>query len=614
MTKKAKRLRLSLRRNQSPNKLDQVLLKKRATVVALFFFGLFGSLLAKLFYWQVIKAKELSQTAQKQYQREIVKRGKRGDIYTADGYVLATNARAFRLFAQPKLISAEKKPDMAKKLAEILTKFELKTDNLPSEFKKLAKADAVRERRKQLEEKLLNKLEKDRSWIGLYLNLDQTTKEKIQALNYRYLGFDEYEKRIYPEASMAAQLVGFVGKNTVGEDIGYFGIEGGMNKELAGRKLKKTFLTDVLGYVISSSSLDQQTLDGRDVVLTIRRDLQYLAEKHLAEGIRRYGAAEGEILIADPKTGAILANAVWPSFNPNKFWRFDPKLYKNPSLANLYEPGSTFKTLTVASGIDAGVITPETQCSKCSGPRRIDKYTIRTWNNEYHPNITMTEALAKSDNIAMIFIAEKLGVKRLKQYLKKFGIGQAIGFDLQGDRSTPFPKKWGPVELATISFGQGIVTNSYQLLRAVSAIANQGLMMEPYVVAQVKDKATGEVITHQPKAVRQVVSSRTASQVTKMMVEAAMHGEAKWTASKDHWVAGKTGTSQVPEDGEYAKDKTIASFIAFAPPDDPKFIMLVKLVAPTSSPWAAETAAPLWYQTAKDVYLVLGIPPDREEK
>jgi len=594
--------------NQEPSRYQS-----RALLVSLVFTGLFLALIGRLFYWQVIRANELTQTAQKQYQREIVKTGTRGNIYSADGYVLATNARAFRLFAQPKLIQADKKEELAQKLAEILVEFEIKTNNLPQEYEGYSPEGIREKRQEELKVSLFEKLEKPKSWISLYLGLDQETKEKIDSLGYQYVGFDEYQKRYYPEASMAAQIIGFVGKNQEGEDTGYFGVEGSMNKELAGRKIKKTFLTDALGYIISGSSLDQQSLDGRDVVLTLRRDLQYIAEKHLEEGIKKYGAAKGEILIADPKTGAILANAVWPKFNPNKFWRYEAKVYRNPSLIDLYEPGSTFKTLTVASGIDAGVITPETQCTKCSGPRKIDKYTIRTWNNQYHPNITMTEALAKSDNIAMIFVAEKLGTDRLKNYLKRFGIGQALGLDLQGDRDTPFPKKWGPVELATISFGQGIVTNSYQLTRAVGVIANQGEMMQPYIVAQVKDKTTGEEITHQPKAIRQVISPDTASKMTKMMIESAMHGEAQWTASKDHWVAGKTGTSQVPEGGEYAKDKTIASFIAFAPPDDPKFIMLVKLVAPTSSPWAAETAAPLWYQTADDVYLALNIPPDREE-
>ena len=577
------------------------------------FLLLFLTISLKLFFWQVIKAPELAQAAKNQYQREVIKTGRRGDILTADGYVLATNRRAFRLFAQPRAIDPEKKQEIAKSLAMILVDYEVRTSNLPPEYEGMSETAIKEKRVPELTENLLNKLEKDKSWISLYLELDEETKKQLAALGYKYIGFDEYQKRFYPEASMAAQLVGFVGKNDKGEDVGYFGIEGGMNKELAGRKIKKTFLTDALGYILSDSALDQQSLDGRDVTLTIRRDLQYLAQKHLEEGIKKYGAEEGEILIMDPKTGAVLANAVWPTFDPNKFFRYDPSIYKNPSLTSLYEPGSTFKTLTVASGIDAGVITPKTQCTNCSGPRKIDKYTIRTWNNKYHPNITITEALAKSDNIAMIFIAEKLGVKRLKEYLKSFGIGQAIGFDLQGDRNTPFPKKWGPVELATISFGQGIVTNSYQLTRAIATIANKGQMMQPFVVKKVVDKATGETIEFEPKALRQVISPYTASQVTKMMVEAAMHGEAKWTASQDHWVAGKTGTSQVPEGGKYAEDKTIASFIAFAPPEDPKFIMLVKLVAPSSSPWAAETAAPLWYQTAKDVYLVMGIPPDREE-
>jgi cell division protein FtsI/penicillin-binding protein 2 len=266
--------------------------------------------------------------------------------------------------------------------------------------------------------------------------------------------------------------------------------------------------------------------------------------------------------------------------------------------------------LTVAAGIDTGVISETTECDSCAGPRTIGKYTLRTWNDQYTPNITMEDALAKSDNTAMIFIAEKLGADRFQEYLKKFGIGQSTQVELQEDTTPPFPSKWGPVELATISFGQGISTNTLQIVKAVSAIANKGVLVKPRLIEKVIDSSQGEELEVKTQELGQVIKPETAERVTRMMVYAAQHGEAQWIVSKTHEVAGKTGTSQVAEAGQYLEDKTIASFIGFSPPDNPKFIMMVKLVAPQSSPWAAETAAPLWYKIADRLYLLFNMPAD----
>ncbi len=223
----------------------------------------------------------------------------------------------------------------------------------------------------------------------------------------------------------------------------------------------------------------------------------------------------------------------------------------------------------------------------------------------------MEQALAKSDNTAMMYITDLLGADRFKTYVQKFGIGHTLGIELQEDTSTPFPQKWGPVELATISFGQGISTNSLQITNAVAAIANGGSLMRPMLVSSVEDTVSNESIEIKPQTIRQVVSPQTASTVTNMMITAAQSGEAQWTSSKSHTIAGKTGTSQVANAGGYDENKTIASFIGFAPPENPKFIMLVKLTEPTTSPWAAETAAPLWYKIASKLFLLLQIQPDR---
>lgn len=573
----------------------------------LMFGFIFGVLvvLSRLFYWQVMQGERLQAAANDQYERHFTSKGERGNILTADGYTLVSNERVFRMFAQPQLLTLEPAA-VAAILAPIvvpdLLEYQVASDSAD-------RAQFTTTVTQQLQKKLENKGTK---WTSLVTTVSQKTKNQITELKLKGIGFDTYEKRYYPEASMAAHLTGFVGKDDDGNDIGYFGIEGALEEELKARSQKMTIMADAFGLPLPSEQEPKPVmLDGQEITLTIRRDIQNLAEQKLAAGIERYQAEAGEVVILEPKTGAILALAVSPSYDQRHFFRYPSKNYINSSLNSLYEPGSTFKILTVAAGIDAGVITPETECDSCAGPRTFGKYTIRTWNDSYNPRINMTNGLAKSDNTAMIFIAEKLGADKLKNYLQAFGIGEAIHLELQGDRKTPFPAKWGPVELATISFGQGISTTTLQLARAISAIANNGTMMRPRIIKSVTNWTNGQTTNLDPIAERQVISPATAQTVTKMMIESAGHGEAQWTASRTNWIAGKTGTSQIATKGGYEEDKTMASFVGFAPPDNPQFVMVVKLLAPQSSPWAAETAAPLWYNISKDLFLLLNIPPDR---
>lgn len=578
----------------------------RENVVIIFVFVAFGLIISRLFYWQIIKGSQLQAAAENQYYRTIVKEGSRGMIYTADNFPLVTNREVYRLFAQPHLLKISPE-QAAEQLTQILAKYELTNTDKEGEEETLAT-----ELHTAVKQDLLNKLSSPKSkWISLYSDLPLEIKEQIEELAIFGLGFDAYEKRHYPEASMAAHITGFVGKNEAGQDVGYFGIEGALEKELQARSTRSTVFTDALGLELVNKAQPTRPVDGRDVTITVRRDIQHLIEQELVKGMEKYGAKSGEIIVMEPSTGKIMGMTAQPSYSQAQFFKFPAEYYKNPSLADLYEPGSTFKILTVAAGIDTGKITPSTPCTKCFGPRKFGQFTIKTWNDVYHPNITVEEGLAKSDNTAMIFIAELLGADDFRQYLKQFGIGSAIGIELQEDTSSPFPQRWGGVELATTAFGQGISINSMQLLRAVSAIANNGKMMQPIIVEKVTDKSTGEEIITPIKVDREVVSPETAQQVTQMMITAAQGGEAQWTASKTHTIAGKTGTSQVAVGGEYSADKTIASFIGFAPPEDPKFIMLIKLNEPQSSPWAAETAAPMWYSIADKLYLLLNIPPDR---
>ena len=564
----------------------------------------FLAVIFRLFYWQVLQASRLQAAADNQYSRSTSITGSRGLIYTSDNYPLVANETVYRLFAQPKILKAS-----PVEISALLTPI------LEAELPNASSAAEQKEQTESLTTQLTQKLsQKDKNWVSLFQPLSRETKEKIEELQLFAIGFDQYEQRWYPEASMAATITGFVGKDENGSDTGYFGIEGALNKELSARKSLSTSITDALGKkLLGSEPKTENLINGRSVTTTLRRDIQFLAYSNLERAMNKYGAKSGEIIIMEPHTGKILAMATLPSYDPAHFSEYPTELYKNPSIVATYEPGSTLKVLTEAAGIDANKITPETTCPVCGGPRVFGKYTIRTWNDVYNPNITMTEALAKSDNTAMIYISDLVGADTFESYLKNFMIGEELHIDLQEDTSTPFPARFGPVELATISFGQGISTTSMQLMRAIGAIANGGIIMRPTIIEKVGDESGKETIM-EPQEEKRVISAQSAKKVVDMMITSAHSGEAQWAARDAYTVAAKTGTSQIPSpDGGYEEDKTIASFIGFAPAHDPAFIMLVKLVEPTSSPWAAETAAPLWYTIADDLLLMLDVPPARYE-
>jgi cell division protein FtsI/penicillin-binding protein 2 len=573
----------------------------RELVVLFGFVLLFTLLIGRLFYWQVIHAEALQEEAQDQYTRTLSLTGHRGKILTADGFTLVGNKKAYRLVAQPYLMD---RPPL--EVASLLNP--LITDATDSAM--------VQQQKEALTTKLSDPSKK---WLVLKPKVSEEQKAQIDLLKLKGITFENLEVRDYPEASMAAHVTGFVGKDKDGNDQGYFGIEGEYDQTLRGQTQKQEVQRDGLGFhLIFDHRQLPTTEDGQDLILSLRRDVQFTVEQLLKQGVEKYGALSGEVIVMEPKTGKILAMAAYPSYDPASYGSFDTALFKNPMVADSYEPGSTFKVLTVAAGIDQGLITPDTECTQCSSARKIADYTIKTWNDEYHPNITMRDALAKSDNVAMIFITELLGQDKFVKYIKGFGIGQRTGIELQEDMTPSLRKDWKEIDLATGSFGQGVAVTGLQMVRAVAAIANHGLLPTPTILEK-SFSVDGKSVTGTaekdgaPAKLNQVrvISEAAAQTVTDMMVYAASTGEAKWTNSRTHKVAGKTGTAQIPIAGHYDPKKTMASYIGFAPPDDPKFVMLVKLREPQSSEWAAETAAPLWYQIADQLYLLLNIPADK---
>ncbi len=554
----------------------------RLRLIFLCIIASFFLVIARLFYWQVVKAEELTFLGQSQYDTFIRLSPKRGEIKTADGFPLVANKLSYLVFANPKEVKDVKKTIDALSF--------------------LLKIDAA---------SMSASLKRDQVWVPLKSDIDNATKEKIDTLHLSGIGLEQQSSRFYPEASIAAQLVGFVGKNDLGEDKGYFGLEGYYDRQLKGKSGIAVEIRDALGRPILSRMNDQSgALDGRNLVLSIDRAIQFLVESKLQEGIEKYGAASGMVGIMDPRTGNILAMASFPSFDPQHYSEFSDSVYKNPFISNLYEPGSTFKTLVMAAALDSKVIKPDTQCPVCDGPVSIGGYEIRTWNNIYYKNITMVDIIRHSDNTGMVYVESALGIDRMLSYLGKFGIGETTGIDLQGEvaQSLRPRNQWYPLDGATVSFGQGISVTPIELLTGFSAIANEGKKMEPHVVSGIETQ-DGKTIVIAPKVVDAPISSTTAKVMTEILVNAVNNGEAKWAKLKGYRIAGKTGTAQIPIAGHYDPNKTIASFLGFAPADNPKFAMLVIVDRPTTSIYGAETAAPIFFDIARDILTYYNIPP-----
>jgi cell division protein FtsI/penicillin-binding protein 2 len=298
-----------------------------------------------------------------------------------------------------------------------------------------------------------------------------------------------------------------------------------------------------------------------------------------------------------------------PSYDPRNFGNYEANLYPNPVVANTYEPGSIFKPLVMAAAINEKVVDLKTKFNE-QGPTKIDQYYIRTWNDKYNGELTMSQILEKSSNPGMVFVANKLGKDKFVQYLEKFGFDKKTGIDVEEETNVSLKEKkeWNEIDLATASFGQGIAVTPIQMLQAINAIANKGAMMQPKVVKKIIDK-NGKAIIYLPKKVGNPIDEVTAKIITEMMVAAVDTGEAKWAKPKGYRIAGKTGTAQIPVAGHYDEKKTIASFVGFAPADNPRFIILVALKEPQSSIWGSETAAPLFFNVAKQLFTYYGISP-----
>jgi len=443
-----------------------------------------------------------------------------------------------------------------------------------------------------------------------------TTEQKAKLEEYELPGIHFIEEiwRYYPEGNVGSHVTGFVSSPENGYG-GQYGLEGFFNEELTGVKGEMTYDKDALGSIIPTAErVYERAENGFNLVLTIDRSIQFRVCDLLAKHTIKYGAAIGTAIIMNPNTGAIMAMCSYPDFDPNQYNQVESMdIYNNPAIFTAYEPGSVFKAITMAAAIDQDKVTPETTYED-TGEVEIGKYIIHNSQEKIYGVQNMTEVLEKSINTGAIWVAQELGFSKFHDYVQNFGFGQLTGITLDQEMAGNISAldKPSDIYLATASYGQGITTTPIQLITAFSAIANGGKLMKPYLVDKVIF-SSGLSEQNKPAMVRQVISAKTSMTVSAMLTSVVESGHANLAAVPGYYIAGKTGTAQVVNynTGGYDVDKTIHTFVGFAPVNNPKFVVLVKFDHPANVEFAASSAAPLFGELAQFLLQYLQVPTEK---
>ncbi|MFH1866527.1 MAG: penicillin-binding protein 2 [Patescibacteria group bacterium] len=449
--------------------------------------------------------------------------------------------------------------------------------------------------------------------IKHYLNDQQV--ERVQELGLVGIKFLPESVRFYSPIPGLGQVLGFVGF-VENERQGQYGIEGFWQEELAGKEGRLRAEKDVAGSLIALGKRDIiPAKDGSDLVLTIDYNIQTTACTELKRAVKQHGADSGSLVIMNPESGAVLALCNEPTFDPNYYNESeDIKVFTNPVVSHSYESGSVFKPITMAAALEHNKVTPETTYED-TGEVKISPETIRNSDGEAYGKQNMTSVLENSLNTGAIFAMRQAGADNFRQIVEAFGFGALTEIELptevKGSINSLYDGK--EIYLATASFGQGISVTPLQLLTAYAAIANKGKLMKPYIVSEIISSDDSSELT-KPQEVRTVLSSAVARTLAGMMVKVVEGSHGRRAAVPGYFVAGKTGTAQVPltDRAGYDPNITIGTFVGFAPVDNPRFVMLVKIDNPKDVKFAESTAAPVFGRVAKFLLDYLEVPPERE--
>ncbi|MBI3631127.1 MAG: penicillin-binding protein 2 [Candidatus Sungbacteria bacterium] len=426
--------------------------------------------------------------------------------------------------------------------------------------------------------------------------------------------FEDESRRVYPNGILASHVLGFVG---VQSDVqaGRYGLERMYDTDLAGRNGSWRDVKDAGGFWVAlGRRIINPPQSGASLVLTLDYNIQRKAQELLHALREKWGAPSGAVLVLDPKSGKILADAGDPAFDPNAFSREkDFGVFLNPTVEATYEFGSVIKPITMAAGIEEGLVTPDATYTD-TGALHYGSYTIRNFDGNAYGVQTMTQVLEKSLNTGAVYVARLLGHDRQLAFLKKFGFGEKTGVDMLGEVAGNISNlnSGRDIDFATASFGQGISATPLQMARAIAAIANGGTLMRPYIVEKVIDDS-GNQNVHGPQMERTVISSSTAETLTKMLVSAVRSGFETRAGLKGYFVAGKTGTAQIPKAGGRGySDAVIHTFVGYAPAFHPRFLILLQLNEPRGNRFAANTLTPAFHDLAEFILNYYEVPPDEK--
>lgn len=605
--------------------------QRRIGILLLCFSALFLVLAARLFDLQIRRGTYFEDVAAAQRMRASELLPHRGAVYVTEGrtgskeqFPIATNQQAWIAYAEP--VHIKDPAGVARELAPELYQFRqrqnervktiLATTGQPPREEGAPSPTPlpdveIETVRQELETKFSKANDPYEVFLKSYEFLDDQLKAFLEDKQYAGIRLEEEEARIYPEKTLAAHLLGYVG-NQDERRVGRYGLEGFFEHVLAGDLGFLSSEKDTSGQAIGIGAYEfTPAQNGADVFLTIDRVVQSAIEEELKAGVEKYGAEGGSVLVMNPKTGAVLGMATYPTFDPNYYYAIaDPRVQLNPVVSDLFEPGSILKPVIMAAAMEEGKVEPDTTFVD-NGPVKVAEYTINTFDGKHHGVQSMTQVLEQSNNVGMVWVGQQLGAELLYDYFRRFGLGEKTGIELEGEtqRELPDPSQWNVTTVATTSFGQGIALTPLQALNAINVLANDGRLMRPYVVEKIR-RSSGAEELEQPQVVGEVVSSMTAEKLSAMMVSVIENGVAGLARVPGYYLAGKTGTAQVPDDrGKYSPDRKIISFVGFGPVEDPRFSILIKLNNPAGLSFASGTAAPMFKNISERLIKYYQIPP-----
>ncbi len=564
-------------RQEEPNPFKWV--RFRIFLVAIVLCLCFAAIVARAVQVQVLDGAELSLKAAGQYKVAFHDRAGRGTIFDRNHRELAVSVDVSSICAYPKQISDIEQT--ASTLAKALN---------------LGKST------------LIEKLSSDNGFVWLKRHANPREVSAVRSSKPAGIDFVTESRRFYPMKTLAAQVIGFCGTDGRGlESLEYH-----YDSILSGRESNWTVLKDALGRSFNIEGDSAEARDGHNLILTIDKNIQYIAERALSESVEEFSANSGIVVVMVPSTGAVVAMAHVPQFNPNIFNRYDPWMWRNRAITDSFEPGSTMKIFLAAAALESGRCKADDEFDCEMGRYRIGRHIVH--DIHAYGTLSFQDIVKYSSNIGAAKVGERIGSEFFFHKLKGFSFGDRTGIDCPGE--TPGELRsvehWSKMDAAAICFGQGIAVSALQLATAVSAIANDGVLMKPYLVQAVTDRKGGIVSSFEPTPLRRVISSQTARSLFSVLQRTVEEGGTGTRAAvKGYGVAGKTGTAQkVMESGKgYAKDRHLASFVGFAPQENPQIVILVVVDEPRKHYYGGVVAAPVFRRIALETLQYLKVPP-----